>query len=145
MKNNFGNKSKKNNEKEENKHHQKEKNKKYSYSTIQEKKDNYYLKNGLISDIIKKNKRKKIFLNLMIFIIFFDSSKSNKTNTNKTIYSYITMKIPFGKDYHKIYSDLQGKSGCNFTVPDEVYINGTLANNQPRQYFTNEKNFVELI
>jgi surface protein len=145
MKTNFGNKFKKENEKEENKHHQKEKNKKYSYSTIEEKKDNYYLINGLISGIIKKNKGNKIFLNLMIFIIFFDISKSNITNTNETKYSYITMKIPYGTDYHKVYSDLQGKSGCSFTEPDEVYINGTQVNNQPRQYFKNEENFVELI
>ena len=145
MKNKFENKSKKDIEKEENKYHQEEKNKKYSYSTIEKKKDNYWLRDRLILSIIGKNKIKKIFLNLMIFIIFLDFSKSDITNTNESIYSYITMKLPYSTGYLKVYSDLQGKSGCSFTKPDEVYINGSQVNNQPRQYFKNEENFVELV
>ena len=122
MKNKFENKSKKDIEKEEKKHHQEEKNKKYSCFSLEDKKDNYNLKDRLILSIIKKSKGKKIFLNLMILLIFLDISKSEITNINEPIYSYIILKLPFEANYYKVYSDLQGKKGCSFTEPDEVYI-----------------------
>ena len=94
----------------------------------------------------KNKERTTLFYNLLKITIILVFSKSVSVDIDESVYSYVTMKIPKGTG-QRIYGNPGGNNECSpsFTLPDEVYINGVLKNNQAEQEFSEDENEVILI
>ena len=92
-----------------------------------------------IKNMVKENKRRKLFLNypISILIILFFAESVSQVLTDDSINSYVIMKMPKG-------DNLMVFNGGN-AIPDEIYINGISKDVVSQYDFNEDENNVTLI